>query len=273
MRLRNENRPKRSFFTSKGMRTGRKESRADIRRGATEVMNYRLLRKIILLAISIIIVILLIGYAFVLIYNRTGRFTVSIQNPDPTFALTLCEHDDFESRSSVLMNDQEVRMTNICGNTLPKNINQIDAEHNGKNYLAYTFYCKNVGTSESSLHYEMTFNNVTNRIDECVRVRLYVTSVVGSHEIHNVNTEYSDFAKTRSDGQGPETHYCDKAFSGNYVVIYDYVNNVEVGDIVKYTVVIWVEGDDQDCNDSVINGSIKFDMQIEAKPPVDKVIN
>ena len=45
---------------------------------------------------------------------------------------------------------------------LPKNIDQVDGEHNGDHYLAYTFYCKNIGTGKTALHYEVTFNNVTN---------------------------------------------------------------------------------------------------------------
>lgn len=267
--MRKGNRPLR-FLSGTAERTGRKETRADIRRGAAEVKNYRMMKKIILLTVAIITTLLLVGYAAVLLYNRTGRFTVSIQNPDPTFALSLCEHEDFETRSSVLMDDQQVRITNISGSSLPKNINNEDGEHNGKNYLAYTFYCKNVGTSESSVHYEMTFNNVTNRLDECMRVRIYITSLSGMNEVHNLNDGYSDYAKTRSDGLGKEEYFCDKSFYGSYVVCYDYVNNVRVGDIIKYTVVIWVEGDDQDCNDGVINGSVKFDMTLEAKPPVEQ---
>ena len=42
---------------------------------------------------------------------------------------------------------------------------------------------------------------------------------------------------------------------------------------VKFTVVIWVEGDDPDCTDAVVNGMIKFDMSIEAKPAVETESN
>ena len=196
-------------------------------------------------------------YALALVYNRTGRFTVSVQKPDATFAITLSETPDFKSSSATLMNDQEVRMTNMCGDNLPKNIDQISGEHNGENYLAYTFYCKNVGATACSLHYELTFNNVTNSVDEVIRVRLYVDG------------EGLNFCKTRSDGGGMEDHYCDKSFAGNYLVCYDYVNNVEIEEVVRFTVVIWIEGDDPECNDSRINGTIKFDMTITAKPLVE----
>lgn len=252
-------RPKRQTFLtqkdSKLIRQGKKPF-STIRRNAVEVMNYRAIRKISLVLIAICLLILLIGYAFALLYNRTGRFTVGVNDPDNTFFVSLCEKRDFKTMHSRLICENEVEMTNICGDTLPLNIDQIDGEHNGENYLAYTFYCKNVGTDDISMNYELTFNNVTNGLDECVRVRLYVDG------------KYTDYAKTRSDGYGDETHYCNKTFAGNYTVCYDRVDFVPVGEMVRFTVVAWVEGDDVDCTDNVINGRIKFDMHIEAKAAI-----
>ena len=228
-----------------------------LRRSATEIMNYRIWRKILIAGIVLAVVVLLIGYAFVLFYDRTGRFSVAVYDPDDTFAISLSEEPSFKFQSSRLINDQYVKVDNICGNSLPANINEIDGEHNGENYLAYTFYCKNVGSAPCSLNYEITFNNVTNHLDECVRVRVYVDGA------------FTDYAKTRSDGAGPETHFCDKAFANKYTVCYGSVDKLEIGFYSKFTVVIWLEGDDDDCNDSVLYGMMKFDMSIAAKAAAD----
>lgn len=236
---------------------GKKRKVGLLRRSAVEVMNYRLIRKFILIGVAIGAVVMMISYAFVLLYDRTGRFSVAVDNPDVTYALTLCEHDDFRTRSSRLTNDQQVTISNLCGEALPKNIDQVDGEHNGDHYLAYTFYCKNIGAGRENMEYELTFNNVTNHIDECIRVRIYVNGVP------------TDYAKTRSDGAGMEPHLCDKSFLGRYVVCREVIQDVPYGGVVKFTVVIWVEGDDPDCNDSVVNGKIKFDMQITAKPIIE----
>ncbi len=233
---------------------GRKRRVSVLRRSAREVMNYRILRKFLLIGVAIAAVVLAISYSFIILYDRTGRFSVSIENPDTLYAITLCEHPDFRTRSSRLTNDQQVRITNISGSILPKNIDQIDGEHNGENYLAYTFYCKNIGSQETDMRYELTFNNVTNHVDECMRVRLYVDGVP------------TNFAKTRSDGTGTESYFCDKVFEGRYLVTRNTVEKVAPNAYVKFTVVIWVEGDDPDCNDSVVNGKIKFDMNIEGSP-------
>lgn len=236
---------------------GQRRSSPVFRRRAAEVMNYRILRKILLIGISIGASALLIFYSFTLLYDRTGRFSVSIENPSTGFAITLSETPDFTTRSSRLTNDQQVTITNICGEDILPNVDGVNGAHNGANYLAYTFYCKNVGESAISMHYELTFNNVTNHIDEAMRVRVYV------------NGEKTDYAKTRSDGMGDESEFCDLPFVGNYLVCKDVINSVESDANVKFTVVIWLEGHDEDCTDSVINGQIKFDMNIEAKAPVE----
>ena len=153
---------------------GQRRSALALRRRAVEVMNYRLLRKLILIGVAIGSAVLMIGYSFTLLYNRTGRFSVSIDNPSVNFAITLSETPDFITRSSRLTNDQQVTITNICGEEILPNVDNVDGAHNEKNYLAYTFYCKNVGELTASLNYEITFNNVTNGIDEAMRVRVYV---------------------------------------------------------------------------------------------------
>lgn len=233
---------------------GKRGGAKGLRRSAAEVMAYRVVKKVVLIAVAIGVVGLMIGYAFVLLYDRTGRFSVSVDNTESTHAITLCEQPEFNVKSSRLTNDQQVRMTNICGENLPLNIDSVNGQHNGSNYLAYTFYCKNLGQVDTVYKYEMTFNNVTNHVDECVRVRLYVNGV------------YTDYAKTKSDGTGKEEHLCDKTFYSNYLVMRDETDVVKPGDSVRFTAVIWIEGDDPDCNDSIINGKIKFDMEIEAKP-------
>ena len=237
-----------------GARAAKRSPFTALRRSAKEVMSFRIVRKILLIGVAIGSSALMMTYGFMSLYNRTGRFSVAVENMDATFAITLCENSDFNMKSSRLVNDQQVQINNICGAALPANVDEIDGEHNGENYLAYTFYCKNVGTADAKLYYELTFNNVTNHVDECARVRVYVNGVP------------TDYAKTRSDGQGQETHYCDKSFAGKYMVCYGDVDNVKIDEYAKFTVVIWIEGDDVDCNDSVVNGKIKFDMTIEAKP-------
>lgn len=233
-------------------RSGKKTS-AFLRRSATEVMYFRILKKIILISVAIISSLLLVVYGFALVYDRTGSFTVNVKGQEIDYNLSLCEDEDFLTRSSMLSSDKIAELTNINGESLPLNIDGINGDHSTDEYLAYTFYCKNMCATDCALNYELTFNNVTNNMDEAVRVRLYVDG------------EYTDYAKTRSDGGGKEEHMCDKVFANRNTVCYGLVNNVAPDAIVRFTIVVWLDGPDDDCDDTIKNGSIKFAMQISAR--------
>ena len=233
-----------------------KKTSAFLRRTATEVMRYRIIKKIILISAALISAFLLIIYSFALVYDRTGRLTVSVKEMNEGFNITLAEYPDFRMPTTLLSNDNLVKMTNICGKDLPKDLDTKNGDYHGDNYLGYTFYCKNLRSSACSLAYELNYNNVTNKIDEAIRVRLYVDG------------EYTDYAKVRSDGGGKEDHFCDKSFANQYTVCYGIANNVPSDGVVRFTIVIWLEGDDDDCQNYIINGSVKFSMEIKSQDVV-----
>jgi hypothetical protein len=74
---------------------------------------------------------------------------------------------------------------------LPADLDSIHGSHNGPNYLAYTFHVTNTGKYTVTYEYHLYIVNVTNNVDEAVRVRFYV------------NGDYVDYAKTRRTGAAP----------------------------------------------------------------------
>jgi hypothetical protein len=40
--------------------------------------------------------------------------------------------------------------------------------------------------------------------------------------------------------------------------------NFLVGNVDKYTIVIWMEGEDPECIDNIVGGSVEFSMKIDA---------
>lgn len=228
-----------------------------VRRTAQEVKRYKTITKILPIAISIMLGALMLLYVSAVIYDRSGRFTVSVNPTDAKYALTLSDYRDFKQQNAVLASDAVLNATNISGQKIYENptIGTQDGSNNGENYLEHTFYCKNVGTETFSFTYKLVYNNVVNHLDEVIRVRLYVNGVP------------TTYAKTRSDGLGKETYYCDQEFYGNNIVADGIIKNVKPGDITKFTVVVWIEGDDLDCDDSKINGEIKLDMIMNSIVP------
>ena len=43
--------------------------------------------------------------------------------------------------------------------------------------------------------------------------------------------------------------------------------DMNIGSVDKYTIVIWIEGDDPECTDDLLGGVIKMSMTIEVLEP------
>ena len=96
----------------------------------------------------------------------------------------------------------------------------------------------------------MSIENVTNNVDEAVRVALYV------------NGEKTVYGKTKSNGTGKESD-CDSEFTSATVVMRNKREKFEPKAKDKYTVVIWLEGNDPDCTDELIGGTLKLGMDFK----------
>ena len=150
-------------------------------------------------------------------------------------------------------------MTNIDGRDLPLNLNTVNGEHNGANYVAYTFYLKNMGTDKADVQYSIIIANMKFGIEEAVRIRLYHGPFDAS--VANHTDPYVDYAKTRTDGKGPEPGTTE--FLSNNIVMQDEITAMEPGAIERFTIVIWLEGNDPECVDDIMGGVFKVDMSFE----------
>lgn len=241
-----------------------------LRRTAGEVRRYRVARKVIPAVMGVIILLLVIVYIISLLFSRYGSFTVKlIDINDRKYSLSLSESDRFLNPVSRLNSKAIKDATCIDGNTLPADLNDINGEHNGENYVAYTFYLKNSGALELSYRYRLDISRMTYGIDAAIRVRVYYTPLYycAATDTYDRNGNYTDYAKPRTGGNGePEIDPVNRVmtnFSGAGTVTEGTVNGFAPGDISKITVVIWIEGNDPECTDDVIGGEFKVDMVME----------
>lgn len=218
-----------------------------LQRTAGEVKSYRLQKKILLTALSAIVALTAVIFLAAALHQDMGRLSVGIDKTDMTlYGLTLSETRDMKFCTSRLNAEISERITNISVKDLPQNLSMIDGQHNGENYIAYTFYLEHRGTEVLDYEYEVTVSDVSLGLDEAMRVRLYI------------GDEYVDYAKTRNDGTGPEPGTVE--FYNVSTVTRGVVEGYKPYDKTKYTIVIWLEGDDPECVDRVIDGMAKVEM-------------
>ena len=216
-------------------------------RTAKEVKSYQVQKKVLLSLLAMLITITGTFYMLATLYERTGSFTVGVNKIDMVReGLALSESADLTKLSSYLDAEVNEHITNIAEEWIAENVDSIDGVHNGDNYIAYTFYLFNSG--EISLNYEYSVNvtNVTNGLDEAIRIKLYT------------NGTPETFAKTKSDGTGPEAGTTE--FYSNGIATYKRVDNFAAKSVNKYTIVIWIEGNDPDCVNWLLGGKLKVGM-------------
>lgn len=202
----------------------------------------------------IIILILLIIFSFAyiilgIIYNG-GRFTITL---DPTFSLesgiVLYENKELKDKKNKLYASELDFMDNISVKWIDPNVDNIkDGAHNGDNYIAYTFYLENEGKETLNYWVECTIDDVIRNVDEAIRIMIFL------------NGEKTIYAKenslTKEAEEGTEKFY------SNTLPILRQRKAFKPGSVDKYTIVIWLEGDDPDCVDALIGGEIKMHMDI-----------
>lgn len=222
-----------------------------LRRTAGEVKRHKVIVRILSILLIILTAIVAIAYAVSYFYDKFGSFTVMVNKYDMiNQGLTLSETPEYNRSIATLNADIVYDMTNISGEDIPENVDKINGVHNGDNYIAYTFYLINSGDDTVAYNGVMYMENITNNVDEAVRIAVYK------------NGEKTVYGKTKSNGSGMESD-CDREFESSTVVMSTKNDKFQPRAKDKYTVVIWLEGNDPDCVDDIIGGTMKLSMKFE----------
>ena len=158
------------------------------------------------------------------------------------------------------------------------------------NYFKYTFYVKNYGEIPAS--YRMRVNIIDSKpstdgryLDDTMRVMIYENSSESEHKIQNVYAKRSQTQRQTDPITGETTFkeaisvpeyeatesnpfygYAEE-FESNEVITTILVNNFEVGESRRYTVVMWLEGEDPQSNNykkAPVGAKIKLGVEINA---------
>lgn len=226
------------------------EEKTKVELNSEKIKNREKNIRIVKIAILVMILFLVIIYFLLRLFYEGGAFTVAL---DESLArksgLVMYESLSEKVQRKILKVDQLEFVDNISINWLPDNLDtQGDGTHNGENYIAYTFYVENMGADTINYWYTIKVDDVVKNVDRAIRVMLY----------HN--GEQTVYAKANETTNEPEEGTT--SFKSNLCVVEKQRTGFNPGDIDKFTIVIWIEGDDPDCVDALIGGMMKMHMDI-----------
>lgn len=216
---------------------------------AKHVRKQSLLTKAVTLLVITLLSTLSLVYGVLYIVNETGNFTINLDpNLQATKNIVISNYKDFHETSLMLVADKLEYMDNISESWLPEDLDNYEGAHNGDNYIGYTFFVKNDGTEVAQYEAIIEVVSVINCVDEAIRVMVYK---------NGEKTIYSKENKITKEAEKNTTK-----FLSSRLVMTDKRTGFEVGKIDKYTVVIWLEGDDPECVDDILGGEMKLKMTI-----------
>lgn len=219
-----------------------------------------------------------------LVQYMRGRFTINLSDEMFREGFTLSETESFISPSTMLFAVPVEDAPCISIMQIPVNVDMIDGEHN-ENYLGYTFYIRNEGESTVGYTWELAINSETLNLSSAAWVGLYEDGYLTVYAEANTFTGMQEALpafndNTRgymsvpileavdngqldiADSSGRFTYYrvVPEMFISDDLITRGGQIDVEPMEVHKYTVVIWLEGDDPDCTDDLIGGTMGVEM-------------
>ncbi len=100
---------------------------------------------------ALVVLALAFGVLFALSFmqENMGNFTINLNRLELfRRGVAIADNGDFNNATARLAADAVDNGTNIAADDLPDNLDNIDGSHNGKNYVAYTFYIRNAGKTD-----------------------------------------------------------------------------------------------------------------------------
>lgn len=246
---------------------------------------------------TILMVLTALAICFVMaaFYTNAGEFVVKVDREMARDGFYLSEIPNFDERLITLHAVAKEDATNISIYNLSPDLMDIDGVHHGEDYFAYTFYAKNMTGRMLDYRYTLFIRHKTQGIDDASWIMLFHN---GKQEIFakmNANgypecqyspyefpfreyARYPDKQQTTITEKNPghitqeiidrqDIQDLDGVFQLNTVpfasaktICTSLRKNFEDDGMDKFTVVIWLEGEDPECVDRIIGGELELAM-------------
>lgn len=217
-----------------------------------------IIRKVIVVLLVLLLASSTITYGIVtLINNYESVINVSVNQMDiDAKSISLSEDITFEDKTTMLAAGVKSYIDNTTYEDIPQEVFTADGNNSTGFYVAYTFYLQSMGYETFDYRFYIEITKASSGIEDAVRI-----SVTEDDEqiIYGAPNKTTNETELVSNVEGV---YCEN-FNSTTKPIDRIYTGIQSGQIIKYTVVIWLEGWDADCNDDVIGGQFAINMNFE----------
>lgn len=232
--------------------TLKKMQKFSVKTSAKKVRTTNTLLRLLVIILILLILLMSISWACARFVNSTG-FTVSLDKDAD--GLSLFDNANDMNPTTRLSAAPVEDMWNISVDWLPEKVDEEGfGSHNGDadkdgaiDYIAYTFLLSN--STDKTITYDsiIKVDSQEKDADEALRVRVIREG------------ESADYAKVAKDGS-KEKEAADYSWVDPVTVMKETSAQVKSGEKIKYTIVIWLEGEDPECVNEIMGGEVKLSM-------------
>ncbi len=220
------------------------------RAGESATLSHVMIKAVAMILASLLALMAIVCFVGWVI-TSSGSFTIStklVTHFDNK--ITLSATEDFSDAGDLIKVPPISRLDNTTLDFLPDDIDMTDGEHNGEDYIAVTFYVRNTGLDTVDYEGKIQMVAASKGIDEALRVMVYK------------NGERTIYAKAQKNSDGEAEPGCVN-FESDMIIMTTGGDDFEVGATDKYTVVMWLEGNDPECVNDILGGNFRAKMDFE----------
>ena len=241
-------------------------------------------------ALVVLVLVLLLIWIMTWLLTTIGDLVITVDSGAAKRGLSISENAEGEGSTLKLSANMVNEVTNITYDWLPATLDlEADGSHNGRNYLAYTFYLTNNGSETLNYQSELQSVKAAKDADEACRVMIYKNGEPEVFAKENRGLTTADgspepfetiFKKEIPENYTPPTaeeiealaeqpqnkelvahtdeEIVIQPFADDKTVFNTEVEGLEPGQTDKYTIVMWIEGEDPECLDVIRDGYVKL---------------
>ena len=231
--------------------------------------------------------LLTVIYLFSVVTQMRGHFTINMSADMFKNGFVLSETEDFANPTVQLFSDH-VEVPCISFGSIPADVDDYEGDHGDGSYFAYTFFLRNEGAETVDYHYELAINSESQNVSDAAWVMIFEDGKMkffakpnsqGNQEVipsYSINdTGYPNpvlLGKAAQQDQfdlvgsrGGRNYYRIVPINFDSTTIVEENTRYQISPLQyhKYTVVIWLEGDDPECTDDKIGGHLGLEMNFQ----------
>lgn len=232
-----------------------------------------------------LLALLAVLFIFSIVTQLRGHFTINLSGGMFREGFTLSDNIDFTNPTTALFANPAEDVPAISIASIPDDIDMIDGEHNDI-YFAYTYYIRNEGDNNVGYVWKLQLNSESRELSKGCWVLLFEDGNMRFYARPNEITGEAEALPPKDDNtrgylempimklaEGSDQFEVIKnvgninywrvipdSFIDDNLIANGRQNMVAPKEVHKYTVVLWLEGDDVDTTDELINGHMGVQM-------------